>query len=160
MNTQSFSVRRPAVPSGLSIRPPSLGQPPLLPPKIVTPTIPNQSRQHATSPTHSTHGRRASIETTRSGDGPPVPSKGEKDKRLPLPPWVSPSKRGEKGSYAGAYDNKLVSVYVNRALPRSLSARCHLQSRIYRLYHHYRPRQPETRPQSRVRSFRIQDHTT
>ena len=120
MNTQSFSVRRPAIPSGLSIRPPSPGQLPLLPPKIVTPTIPNQSRSHATSPTHSTrsnstHGRRASIETTRSGDGPPVPSKGEKDKRLPLPPWVSPSKRGEKGSYAGAYDNKLVSVYVNRA---------------------------------------------
>ena len=165
MNTQSFSVRRPAVPSGLSIRPPSPGQLPLLPPKIVTPTIPNQTRPHATSPTHSTrsnstHGRRASIETTRSGDGPPVPSKGEKDKRLPLPPWVSPSKRGEKGSYAGAYDNKLVSVYVNRALPRSLSERCLLQSRIYRLYHHYRPRQPETRPQSRVRSFRIQDHTT
>jgi hypothetical protein len=46
----------------------------------------------------------------RSGDGPPVPAKT--DKRLPVPPWVSPSKRGEslsKGGYAGAYDNKLVS---------------------------------------------------
>jgi hypothetical protein len=113
MNTQSFSVRRPAVPSGLSIKPPSPGQLPLLPPKIVTPTIPNQNRPHATSPTYSTrslstHVRGASIETTRSGDGPPVPNKGDKEKRLPLPPWVSPSKKGEKGSYAGAYDNKLV----------------------------------------------------
>jgi hypothetical protein len=40
--------------------------------------------------------------------GPPVPAKGDKDKKLPQPPFISPGKRGEKG-YAGAYDNKLVS---------------------------------------------------
>jgi hypothetical protein len=114
MNTSSFSVRRP-VASGLTIRPPSPNH--LIPPKTITPTNPNQSRPHAASPTYSTRststqgnvgGRRGSNETSNSGMGPPVPAKNDKDKRLPNPPWISPSKRGEKG-YAGAYDNKLVS---------------------------------------------------
>jgi len=114
MNNSSFSVRRP-VASGLTIQPPSPNH--LIPPKTITPTNPNQSRPHATSPTYSTRssstqgnigGRRGSNETSISGMGPPVPAKGDKDKRLPQPPFISPGKRGEKG-YAGAYDNKLVS---------------------------------------------------
>lgn len=113
MNTSSFSVRRP-VASGLTIRPPSPNH--LIPPKTITPTNPNQPR-YSTSPTHSTrststqgnaNGRRGSNDTSNSAYGPPVPAKGDKDKKLPHPPWISPSKRGEKG-YAGAYDNKLVS---------------------------------------------------
>jgi len=55
-------------------------------------------------------GRRGSNETSISGMGPPVPAKGDKDKKLPQPPFISPGKRGEKG-YAGAYDNKLVSCH-------------------------------------------------
>ena len=114
MNNSSFSVRRP-VASGLTIRPPSPNH--LIPPKTITPTNPNQSRPHAASPTYSTRssstqgnigGRRGSNETSISGMGPPVPAKGDKDKKLPQPPFISPGKRGEKG-YAGAYDNKLVS---------------------------------------------------
>jgi hypothetical protein len=116
MNTSSFSVRRP-VASGLTIRPPSPGH--LIPPKTITPTNPNQPRSYATSPTHSTRststqgvtGRRGSSDTTSGGSGPPVPAKGDKEKKLPHPPWISPSKRGEKG-YAGAYDNKLVSYSI------------------------------------------------
>jgi hypothetical protein len=114
MNNSSFSVRRP-VASGLTIRPPSPNH--LIPPKTITPTNPNQSRPYAASPTYSTRssstqgnvgGRRGSNETSNSGMGPPVPAKGDKDKKLPQPPFISPGKRGEKG-YAGAYDNKLVS---------------------------------------------------
>jgi len=114
MNTSSFSVRRP-VASGLTIRPPSPNH--LIPPKANTPTNPNQSRPHAASPTYSTRsastqsnvgGRRGSNDASYGGGGPPVPAKGDKDKKLPNPPWHSPGKRGEKG-YAGAYDNKLVS---------------------------------------------------
>jgi hypothetical protein len=117
MNNSSFSVRRP-VASGLTIRPPSPNH--LIPPKSITPTNPNQSRPYAASPTYSTRssstqgnvgGRRGSNETSNSGMGPPVPAKGDKDKRLPQPPFISPGKRGEKG-YAGAYDNKLVSCHL------------------------------------------------
>jgi hypothetical protein len=136
MTTQSFAVRRPGAAStlsNLSIRPPSPSNRP--PPAIVTPTNPNQPRPLTTSPTHSTRSsstqgnvggsglnetfRRGSFDTTRNSDGPPVPAKT--DKRLPVPPWASPGKRGDshgsgKGSYAGAYDNKLVSYLVHSGL--------------------------------------------
>ena len=52
------------------------------------------------------------------GLGPPVPAKGDNNKKLPQPPWISPGKKGEKG-YAGAYDNKLVSFRDHNARPVS-----------------------------------------
>lgn len=120
MTTPSFSIRRPGA-ANLSIRPPSPSHP--APPAIVTPNNQIQPpRPNLTSPTHSNrssstgaaagtgsndHPRRGSFETSRSGDGSGPSRRGQ------LPPWIgnlSPSRRGEsKGSYVGAYDNKLVS---------------------------------------------------
>jgi hypothetical protein len=118
MSTQPLALRRPGAATNLSIRPPSPNH--LPPPTIVTPTNPNSNqRPHAISPTHSTRSgfntngqSRGSFDTSKN-EGPPVPAKGF-DKKLPLPPWASPGKRTEsRGSYAGAYDNKLVCYLVH-----------------------------------------------
>jgi len=98
------------------------------------------------SPTHSAHqapwldsrSRSYSLDVPKGDrDLPPLP--GKNDKRLPLPP-TSPHQTA-KGVYAGAYDNKLVTLISSPT--GSADCRYRLHYRIFLLCPRYHQRQLE-----------------